>query len=465
MSQRRPLSQAEKDRIYAGKLQGKRLGQVAAEVQCSVWCARKWWRRGRDEGRQGLQAKRRGRGPGGMLSQFVPEVAAQALHYKRSHPRWGARRVRVELGRDQALQALADLRGAALPLPSASRLAAFFKASCPECVASPPPPAAPARRPPRATEAHEIWQLDSQEGIKLHDGAVVTMCNIRDEASGALIASQTVTVTTPRRWRKLKLAEVQAILRTAFAEWQTLPDALLTDNELGLAGSVNGDYPGRLSLWLIGLGITHLRIRPGCPQDQAHVERTHLTLDNFAFAQATLADQATLQHTLDEERYQYNHLFPARATGCAGRPPLVAYPELLQPRRPYHRQAELSLFRLQRVADYLATFTFERKVNRSGQISLGRQCYSVGRPHAGQTVVARFDPDDWLWLVYQYPDAPAPTDPTPSGPQDTQTAADALILLTRRPPKTFSREAITGLDPQACQPPQPVQLTFPWLVA
>jgi hypothetical protein len=312
---------------------------------------------------------------------------------------------------------------------------------------------------------HEIWQLDSQEGIKLHDEEVVTMCNVRDEVSGALIASQTVTVTTPRRWRKLKLEEVQAILRTAFSEWQTLPDALLTDNELGLAGSSNGDYPGRLTLWLSGLGITHLRIRPGCPKDQAHVERTHLTLDNFAFDEASLADQATLQHTLDDERYQYNHLFPARATGCAGRPPLVAYPYLLQPRRPYQRQDELSLFSLQRVADYLATFTFERKVNSSGQISLGRQFYSVGRPYAGQTVVARFDPDDWLWLVYQLPDEPSQTPPDPANSDETEDTPQTLTLLGRRSPKNFSLEAITGLDPQACQPQQPVQLTFPWLVA
>ena len=92
MSQRGPLSQADKERIYEGKLKGKTLAQVAAEVQCSVWCARKWWRRGRDAGRAGLQAKRRGRGQSGLLSQFAPEVVSKALHYKQSHPRWGARR-------------------------------------------------------------------------------------------------------------------------------------------------------------------------------------------------------------------------------------------------------------------------------------------------------------------------------------------------------------------------------------
>lgn len=124
MSQRCALTQTEKERIYWGKQQGQTLPELATEIGCSVGCARKWWRVGRDHGLVGLQAARRGRGQIGFLSQFDPRVAEAALLHKRAHPRWGADRVLLELKNEPTLQ---DLR-----LPQRSCLAAFFKARCPE---------------------------------------------------------------------------------------------------------------------------------------------------------------------------------------------------------------------------------------------------------------------------------------------------------------------------------------------
>jgi hypothetical protein len=97
---------------------------------------------------------------------------------------------------------------------------------------------------------HEQWQLDSQEGIRLSNQEVVTICNIRDPVGGAMIASQAFSVGTKRRWRKLEWTEVRDVLRTGFAEWQTVPDEIKTDTELGLAGASNDLFPGKLTLWL-----------------------------------------------------------------------------------------------------------------------------------------------------------------------------------------------------------------------
>jgi hypothetical protein len=301
---------------------------------------------------------------------------------------------------------------------------------------------------------HEIWQLDSQEGIRLADGDVATIANLRDEVGCALLASRAFRVKTPQHWRKLRLAEVQQLLRDAFTEWHTLPDALLTDNELGLAGAPTDPYPGQLTLWLVGLGIKHMFIRPGCPQDQPHIERTHRTVDNFVFCEAALRNCAALQQHLDTERYQHNHLFPSRAGDCAGRPPLVAHPYLLKPRRPYQPEAEIGLFSLQRVADYLATFTFERKVNTAGQISLGRQRYSVGRTYGQQMVRARFDPEHWLWLIM-----PPPAD------EPAHRSTEPETILARLVPKNFSVKAITGLEPKPGVLVPPIQLSFPGFIA
>jgi hypothetical protein len=292
-----------------------------------------------------------------------------------------------------------------------------------------------------------MWQLDSQEGIRLHDGDIATICNIRDPVGAAMIASQAFSVKTELHWRKLEWIEVRAVLRQAFSEWQTLPDGLQTDNELGLAGGPNDPYPGQLTLWLVGLGIKHRFIRPGCPTDQPHIERNHRTLDDFALNDQALADREQLQQTLGRERSLYNRLFPARASDCAGRPPLVAHPELLCPRRYYQPDLELILFDLQRVYDYLASYTFKRTVNASGQVSLGRHMYSLGkklvRQHQLKTVLARFDPrlKQWVFL--------------------TETEAELL----RRPLKGLDVSTLTGLDPLSLRHTQPVQLTLPGFVA
>ena len=46
----------------------------------------------------------------------------------------------------------------------------------------PRPPQCPP--PPRATGVHEIWQLDTQVGIRLADGTIASICNIRDPGGG-----------------------------------------------------------------------------------------------------------------------------------------------------------------------------------------------------------------------------------------------------------------------------------------
>jgi hypothetical protein len=90
----------------------------------------------------------------------------------------------------------------------------------------------------------------------------------------------------------------------------------------------------------------------------------------------------------------------------------------------------------------------KRKVSTSGQISLGRQPYSVGRPYTHQFVQVRFDPQDWLWLVTPWPEEQA----APTSTQET--------ILAQLHPENFSVEAITGLEPAQDPSPQPIQLTF-----
>lgn len=436
MGQREPLTEQERERIYQAKLEGKTLKTTAAEIGCSLSCARKWWRRGRNEGQKGLRTRLRGPIRRGPLSRFAPQVAETALALKRRHPRWGPDRVLAGLRTDPSLQGL--------PLPSRSRLAVFFRERCPECVAKrkPRPPRNPP--PPKATGVHEVWQLDIQEGIRLEDGTIASVCNLRDPVGAAMIASRAFAVQTDRHWRKLRWTEVQQVLREGFTEWQTLPDSVMTDNELTLTGSPTDPFPSLLTLWLVGLGVCHQRIRPHQPTDQAQVERNHRTLSNFALGEDSRTNLSTLQQALDRERFVHNTCFPSRASDCGGRPPLEAHPELLHPRRPYQPEWELALFDIQRVYDYLATFTFQRRVSTAGQVSLGGQVYSVGRAWAGQSLLVRFDPRRREWVFYREEE----------GEQE----------IARRSPKGLDVETLTGLKPDTLSLPVPIQLTLPCFV-
>ncbi len=434
MSQRN-VTQREREQIYWKKQSGQTLHQIAQELDLSLACVRKWWRRGRDEGLIGLVGRPRGRPPKGILSQFSPAVQQASLQLKREHKRWGANRVLVALRADPYLTAL--------PLPSRSRLYPYFHQTCPDCL-SVWTKHKEVPDPPRASAVHEEWQVDHQEGHRLLDGSIATVCNIRDPFGAAMIASQAFSVKTEQRWRKLTWEEVRQVLRTGFAEWQTLPDSVLTDNEMGLGGNPNDPFPSWLSLYLAGLGIKHNFIRSHRPTDQPQVERNHRTLDGFTEDENSRGDLASFQQALDQERDMYNVQFPSRASDCDGLPPLQAHPELLHPRRPYQAEQEALLFDLQHVYHYLAGFTFERKVNRNGQVTLKGHHYTVGLAHKEKQVWVRLDEQTQEWIFME---------------RDEQGQEHEL---NRRPLFGIDLFSLTGLEKpmhQADMPP--IQLTLP----
>jgi transposase-like protein len=435
MATRPPLTPAEREHIYRAKLRGCTFHEIAAELNCSLETVRKWWRHAREQGRSALALTQRGRPPTGILSHFAPAVITHALALKRANPRWGPNRVRVELQQEQALYGFA--------LPSRSRLALLFKTECPECVGvrRPKRPAAP--QPARPSAVHECWQLDMQEGIYLANGCVATICTIRDVVGAAILASQAFDVTNGRRYRKLNWQEVRQVIRSACTRWETLPDAIQTDNEVCLAGQPTDPAPSQLTLWLIGLGVVHRFSRPGQPTDQAQIERTHRTLDNFAHLLDRPPDLATLQQRLDLEREQYNQWFPSRASDCGGRPPLLAHPELCHPRRPYRVEWERELFNVQHLYDYLATIELTRKVTQVGQIQLGGRSVGIGRAYARQTVTVRCDADARQWVV------------------STEDGAE----VARLPIQGVDVTTLSGVRDEPLMGGEPIQLTLPCFVA
>jgi transposase len=431
----RKVSQEERELIYLRKQAGQTLQEIAENLGISYLCVRKWWRRYQKEGLVGLLDRKRGRPTQGVLSQFPQEVREMGLDLKRKHKRWGANRVRIELQNTASLQEMA--------IPSRSRFYAYFRVSCPDCLnvwtrhKKLP-------EPPEATAVHEMWQVDHQEGHHLSDGGIATVCSIRDPYGAAMIASQAFEVRTVLHWRKLTWQEVRQVLRSGFTEWQTLPDSVQTDNEMGLGGNPNDPFPSWLSLYLAGLGIKHLFIRSHCPTDQPQIERNHRTLDGLTTDEQSRQNVSAFQHAIDQERFLYNHQFPSRASDCDGRPPLQAHPALLTPRRPYHPAQEWALFSMQRVFDFLATFTFDRKANSNGVVTLKGLTYTVGLQHAGKAIRVRLDPIKQEWMFFEL---------NPLGQE---------VELRRQPLRGLDFISLTGLQiPENPQSLSPIQLTLP----
>lgn len=379
MSSREPLTEAEKSYIYERKCAGVTLKQIAEEVGCAPITVRKWWRHGRD----GTRPQARGRPKRGELSTYPEAVREAAVAIKRAHPHSGPAKVKLELKKQ--LQ-LTDAE-----LPSHARLSALFKAACPEAVQPRQRHHYRQKPPPVAKYPHQLWQMDSKEAIDFGEAAKASALNIRDPKAALIIASRVFETTTLRGWRKLTREEVQDVLRAAFTEWG-LPEQIQTDREDVYIGAPQAPFPTLFTLWLAGLGITHVVSRNHQPTDQAAVERTHRTLGDWVWKDIHFDALAPMQQALDATRYCYNHEFPVQAADCKGRPPLSVYPHARHSGRPFHPDVEWLLFDLDRVDRYLSAFVWTRKVWSSGKVSVGGHSYLVGRAYAAQTVSVRFIP-------------------------------------------------------------------------
>jgi len=429
MAQRPPLTVAEREAIYYGKLNGKPLRHLAKEQSCSLGCARKWWRIGRDQGLEGLRRSRRKRAKRGPLSRFDPLVAERALYWKRQHPKRGPTRILADMERDPLLDGLA--------LPKRSALAEFFRQACPELLQrrQPRPDA-----PPPARHVHELWKVDAKEAIPLADGTIATVFEVREPVACVCLGAIAHAVQTPKAWRKLALREVQTDLRRVFTEFG-LPLGIQTDREKVYGRPPTEAFPTLFTLWLAGLGISHHFTRPSQATDQAHIEREHRTLFDWLAGPQPLANLEALQTELDEARYMHNYVLPSEAGDCQGRPPMEAHPEVLHPLRPYHPAAELALFDLTRVDRFLAQFTWSYKVSKVGQVRIANHTYSVGKAHAGRRVDVRFDPQDRHFVFCE---------------------GQSGQLIKRCPAKGLDVATITGLSTPVIKLNEPIQLSFPW---
>ncbi len=195
--------------------------------------------------------------------------------------------------------------------------------------------------------------MDFKMGIVLQNGRQVNLHTVRDPFGAVCIGAVLHDAgKAGQRPRQITLEQARHTLRRCFAFWNTLPERVQTDNQTGLAAArQSNDFPTIFTLWLIGLGIEHVFIRPGRLTDYAIIGNQH-------------HPQLQLQQALDLAVHALNFDLPSKAHGCYGLAPIEAHLDLLHPVRLFHPEWEVASFDLQSVYTYLASLSWERIVSK-----------------------------------------------------------------------------------------------------
>jgi len=368
----RTTSHADRVAMIDRHLAGEALEQIAASMQLSYYTVRTCWRRYQRHGWPALDPKPAGPSPTGALGRQHPRIKYVLLRLKRQHRGWGVDKLRLELSRRPSLA------GLILPHRSSRRRLRTIRP-----LLAPLPPLAP----------HHTWQMDFKGDEPVASVGRVAPFMVCDTASGAPLGGIIHTIRTRGERHGIDARTVQADLRQVFARWG-LPDSIRMDRDSVFVGSSRLEWPGTLLLWLIGLGVQPIINRAYRPTDNAIVERNHQTWQAHVLSGPTYPSLDAIQVATEQAFADRREQLPSRHPGCDRRPFLVAFPTLLEPRRPYCPEEEGQQFDLARVDAYLADWVWRRTIDSTGQISLANHNYRVGMPYRGQSIKVGFDRSD-----------------------------------------------------------------------
>lgn len=251
-------------------------------------------------------ARFRAQGPGGMADashqphscphETAPRQRELLAALRRSHPTWGARKLRVILAAEYP----------ELTWPAASTITDLLhREGLIQRRHRRRRPGSPggARGPVPVTAPNALWTIDYKGQFRTLDGRWCYPLTIVDAASRYLLAC----VAHPHP----TTAGTLAALRHCFRAYGR-PEAILSDNgpPFGAPRAPRGF--SRLSLWMRTLDVAPHFIVPGHPEHNGRHERLHRTLK----ADATKPPARSLrqqQHRFDDFRTEYNTVRPHEA--------------------------------------------------------------------------------------------------------------------------------------------------------
>ena len=308
------------------------------------------------------------RAPRRHPNQTPRETEQQIVALRQEHMRWGPRKLKAVLERQQPDRSW----------PAASTMGELLHREGLVIARKKRPRVEPYTAPFAAANAPNlVWCGDFKGWDRAQDGARIDPLTISDACSRYLLRCQAV--------EKTDTTCVQGIFDAAFHEYG-LPWAIRTDNGPPFASRAIGGL-SRLTVWWIKLGVVHERIQPAHPEQNGRHERMHLTLQQETMTPMA-ANRRAQQRRFDQFRREYNEQRPHEALGL--RPPASCY---TPSPRPYPSRVP--------EPEYGTAMTV-RRVQAGGQFSWRHQEVFVSETLAGEPI--GLEPMDDRWYTIYFAD-------------------------------------------------------------
>jgi transposase InsO family protein len=165
----------------------------------------------------------------------------------------------------------------------------------------------------RAVACNDVWTVDFKGWWRARDGQRCEPLTVRDAFSRYVLALKVFPSSS--------LDAVRSVFQDLFRRYG-VPLHIQVDNGNPFINVQARGGLTQLSAWWILLGITVVRSRPGCPQDNGGHERMHrdVKADLQAFPSGSPAAQ---QRACDRWRQEFNHVRPHEA--LSGKTPAEIY--------------------------------------------------------------------------------------------------------------------------------------------
>jgi transposase InsO family protein len=258
------------------------------------------WKRRRDaEGDAGLE--NRSSCPQRSPGRMPPLLEGQIVDMRQAHPRWGARRIGVELRR----------RGVDPPTRSTIHRVLVRNGLVNVNVEPSEPPAL--QRFVRGS-ANELWQIDAKD-VLLRDGTLTRVISALDDHSRMCGWVQAFAA--------LSMDAAIEVFDAATLELG-LPESVLSDRGTIFTGIIK-QCVNAFERHVWALGVYTINGRGYHPQTQGKVERYHRTLGEWLTDHGPFNTIAELNESLAAFRHYYNQERPHQGDGMNDRTPAEVF--------------------------------------------------------------------------------------------------------------------------------------------
>lgn len=280
---------------------GETVSALCREFGVSRQTGHKWIKRFEEHGYEGLEE--RSRRPASAPLATAEDVVLGVLTERKRHPTWGPRKLAVILARTLGEAA-----------PSERTVARILKRAELVRTRARRRPVNVVERAPvvKTTAPNETWTIDFKGWWLTRDGKRANPLTVRDGYSRFVLAIALCLSTTEA---------VKAVLTKLFRRYG-VPLRMQMDNGTPFISVRSPGGLSALSAWLMSLGITIVRSRPGSPQDNGAHERMHRDMSREVEA-LPADDAAAQQRALDRWRQDFNHIRPHEA--LKGKTPQEVY--------------------------------------------------------------------------------------------------------------------------------------------